>query len=286
MSVWTLGTGATAKSWVSPCGITHRAALRRVVWIVRSFIAVRLLLGCAVFAIAGFFAVRFPNTPGTTTGSLVSTVAIALPAFFAFFRRFGVRRSVPVLLALSFLGFAVELMGVVTGFPYGEFSYAEKLGPRIGGLVPSTLPLSWVPLVLGAVAATERVERPDSRLRWLSWGVAAAVLLVAFDGVLDPGAAHLGFWVWPTGGPYYGVPLSNYAGWLLSSLAASALLLALAPWGQTQPRAGMLDSTLISLAFWSAVNAVADITVPALLGVALFAFMLWRRIVLQLTLSV
>ncbi len=286
MSVWTLGTGATAKSWVSPCGITHRAALRRVVWIVRSFIAVRLLLGCAVFAIAGFFAVRFPDTPGTTTGSLVSTVAIALPAFVAFFQRFGVRRTVLVLVGLSFLGFAVELMGVVTGFPYGEFSYAAKLGPRIGGLVPWTLPLSWVPLVLGAVAATERVERPDSWLRWLSWGVAAALLLVAFDGVLDPGAAHLGFWVWPTGGAYYGVPLSNYAGWLLSSLAASALLLVLAPWGQTQPRAGMLDSALISLAFWSAVNAVAGLAVPALLGVALFAFILWRRSVLQPTLSV
>ncbi len=146
--------------------------------------------------------------------------------------------------------------------------------------------MSWVPLVLGAVAATERVERPDSWLRWLSWGVAAALLLVAFDGVLDPGAAHLGFWVWSTGGAYYGVPLSNYAGWMLSSLAASALLLVLAPWGQTQPRAGVLDSTLISLAFWSAVNAVAGITVPALLGVALFAYMLWRRSVLQPTLLV
>jgi putative membrane protein len=177
-------------------------------------------------------------------------------------------------------------MGVVTGFPYGEFSYAAKLGPRIGGLVPWTLPVSWVPLVLGAVAATERVDRPNSQLHWLSWGAAAALLLVAFDGVLDPGAAHLGFWVWPTGGAYYGVPLSNYAGWMLSSLAASALLLVLAPWRQTQPLAGMLDSALISLAFWSAVNAVAGITVPALLGVALFAFMLWRRSALQLTRSV
>jgi len=252
----------------------------------RSLIPVRLLFWCVVFAIAAYFAVRFPDTPGTTTGSLVSTVAIALPALLAFVQRFGARRAIPVLVTLSLLGFTVELTGVVTGFPYGEFSYGPKLGPRIGGLVPWVLPLSWAPLVLGAVAATEPRAQPFSRRRAVGWGLAASLLLVAFDGVLDPGAAHLSFWIWPTGGPYYGVPLSNYAGWLLSSLAATALLLRLAPWERTLPRVAMFDSALIALAFWSTVAAVSGMAVPTVLGVALFVFLVWRRGVLQPTLSV
>ncbi len=235
---------------------------------------------CVVFAVAGFFAVRFPDTPGTTAGSLVSTAAIALPALLAFVRRFGARRAIPTLVALSLLGFAVELIGVASGFPYGEFAYSEKLGPRIGGLVPWILPLSWAPLVLAAVAATEPGPRPTSARRMITWWWAAALLLVAFDGVLDPGAAQLGLWVWPTGGPYYGVPLSNYAGWLLSSLAATALVVRLAPWTLTKRCAAIMDSALISLAFWSAVATVAGLVVPAVLGVALFALLIWRRGVL------
>jgi putative membrane protein len=64
-------------------------------------------------------------------------------------------------------------------------------------------------------------ERAASRpVRLVS--VIAAVL--AMDLVLDPGAVALGFWVYPGGGVYYGVPLSNYAGWVLSATVAVVAL--------------------------------------------------------------
>jgi putative membrane protein len=236
-----------------------------------------LLAFSALFAVAGFFAVRFPNVPGTAAGSLVSTALIALPAFRAFLRRFGLSRALVALAALSIFGFAVEVTGVATGFPYGEFRYGDQLGPKLGGLVPYGLPISWAPLVLGAVAATEPRLRPVSPRVAAGWVLAAAALLVALDGVLDPGAAHLGFWVWPDGGVYFGVPLSNYAGWLLSSALAASLLISLAPWRDTRPAPGMLDSAIVSLAFWSSVALFARLWAPALLGCALFAALLWRR---------
>ncbi len=243
----------------------------------RRYVPPRLIALSALFAVAGFFAVRFPDVPGTAAGSLVSTVLIALPAFFAFFKRFGTRRAMVALGLLSLFGFAVELTGVATGFPYGEFSYSDELGPKIAGLVPYGLPVSWAPLVLGAVAATEPRRRRRSRRSLTGWVLAAALLLVALDGVLDPGAARLGFWVWPHGGVYFGVPLSNYAGWLLSSVLAASLLLALLPWSDTRPVPGMLDSAIISLAFWISVAVFTRLWLPALLGVGLFAFLLWRR---------
>jgi putative membrane protein len=37
---------------------------------------------------------------------------------------------------------------------------------------------------------------------------------------LDPGAVAVGFWAYADGGVYYGVPLSNFAGWVLSGTVA------------------------------------------------------------------
>ena len=235
-----------------------------------------IILGL-IFAATGFLAVRFPDTPGAGVGSLISTLVIALPTLIASWRFLGARTATLSLLALSALGFAVEIIGVTTHFPYGEFHYGDALGPKVAGIVPYALPLSWVPLVLGAVAATKPAVSGGA-LRRILWVLMAAGLLVAIDGVLDPGAARLGLWVWPEGGAYYGVPLSNYAGWLLSSALAAILVLVLGNWWKHAPPAsGLLDSCIVSLAFWTAAALSARPTIPALLGGALIAWLLLRR---------
>lgn len=240
-----------------------------------------LWMAYAAFAVVGLFAARFPDAPGAGMGALVSTVLIALPALGGLVRRFGLIRAGYCVGLLSALGFAVELVGVITGFPYGRFYYSGELGPELGGHVPYILPVSWVPLVLGAVAATEPVGGGRSRLDYAGWVLRAAGLLVLLDGVLDPGAALLGLWVWPTGGAYYGVPASNYLGWLLSSLLAVGLILSLAPWMRTLPVPAMLDSVLIALAFWTAVALANALFVPAVLGLALTVWLASRRAALR-----
>ena len=229
-----------------------------------------LILACALAIGAAFFATRFPDVPGASAGSYVSTFLIALPSAVALVRYLGWRRATLSLLALSTFGYAIETLGVATGFPYGSFYYGEALGPRLAGLVPYLLPVSYAPLVVGAVAA--------------SWGrhvrslhvLTAALLLVLIDGVLDPGAVSLGFWVWPEGGSYYGVPPSNYAGWFLSGVLASAILLATGRW-RSSPPPGLLDSAIISLSFWTGVAALSSMILPTLLGITLSVYLLARR---------
>ena len=243
-----------------------------------------LILACAVFFSAAYFASRFPDVPGAGAGSYVSTFLIALPSCAALFRYLGARRAAISLLALSAFGYVIETTGVATGFPYGRFYYGEALGAKAFGLVPFLLPVSYVPLVIGAVAASWRAAangRPQSAALWT---LRSAVLLVLLDGVLDPGAASLGFWVWPGGGAYYGVPLSNYAGWLLSGVLASALLLAAGRWGNAgrgAPPPGLLDSAIVAASFWIGVATFSGLALPALLGVALLAHLLVRRHSLQ-----
>ncbi len=236
-----------------------------------------LLAASALFFGAAYFTVRFPDTPGAGAGSFVSTLLIAMPSFIALWRFLGLKRAALSLIALSVLGFAVETTGVTTGFPYGTFYYGDSLGPKVAGLVPYLLPLSWVPLVLGSVAAA--APKGKAPQRYVLWALSAAVLLTLVDGVLDPGAASLGFWVWPEGGAYYGVPVANYLGWLLSSMFAAALLLVLGRrrWGRETPPPGLLDSLVVAVAFWAGVSLFSGLFFPAALGGALFLYLLHRR---------
>ena len=201
--------------------------------------------------------------------SYAATIALALPSVVALFGYLGAGRAGLALLALSVFGYAIEGVGVATGLPYGTFYYGDSLGPKLLGLAPYILPVSYVPLVIGAVAAT------GSRSVAL-WILKSALLLTLMDGVLDPGAVSLGFWVWPEGGPYYGVPVSNYLGWILSGALASALLLSVGRW-DSQPLPGLLDSAIVAVAFWTGVAVFSLLPVPALLGAALFAYLLHRR---------
>ena len=229
-----------------------------------------LILACVLALLAALFVVRFPDLPGASIGSYVSTFLIALPSMIALFGYLGPSRATLSLLALSAFAYAIESLGVATGFPYGRFFYGDALGPKVAGLVPLLLPLSYAPLVIGALAATwGGASRPLHVAK-------ATLLLVWMDAVLDPGATSLAFWVWPEGGAYFGVPPSNFAGWLLSGTLAATLLLTTGRWSRA-PTPALLDSALISTAFWTAVAAFSGLPIPALLGAALFTFLLARR---------
>ncbi|CAN5729132.1 carotenoid biosynthesis protein [soil metagenome] len=229
-----------------------------------------LILACALSLVAAYFAVRYPDIKGASVGSYVSTLLIALPSAVALFRYLGPRSATLSLLALSIFGYAIEAIGVATGFPYGTFYYGDALGPRLAGIVPLLLPLSYAPLVIGAVVAAW-----GTRLRLLHV-LYATLLLVWMDAILDPGATSLGFWVWPGGGAYYGVPISNYAGWLLSGAIATTLLLVAGRWSEP-PGPTLLDSATIATTFWTGVAVLSGMVVPALLGALLLAYLLARR---------
>lgn len=233
----------------------------------------RLLQFSAAFFVLSFFPVYLSDFAGSGFSgfaSLLTPFLMALPAIVGLFLYLGSLRAGLSLLALTAFAYAIETIGVVTGFPYGSFYYGDALGPKVLGGAPFLLPVTYLPLVVGAVAATW-----GSRGR-ISHIIAAAVLLTLIDGVLDPGAAALGFWVWLDGGPYYGVPLVNYLGWLLSGILAAGIALSVGRWRQP-PLPIMLDSAIVVVAFWTGVAVFTFLPVPALLGAGLFAYLIQRR---------
>ena len=90
------------------------------------------------------------------------------------------------------------------------------------GEVPLALPLFFIPLVLNAYLLTLLVlgDWAESPLVRVPTAIAA---VVAIDLVLDPAAVAIGFWAFESGA-YYGVPLSNYVGWIISGSVAVVLV--------------------------------------------------------------
>jgi uncharacterized membrane protein len=119
------------------------------------------------------------------------------------------------------LGFGAELLGVATGRPFGHYTYSDKLGPRIGG-VPLAAGAAWAMMarpswVVAGLACGGR--RPRRALRV----ALAAGALTAWDVFLDPRMAREGYWSWPGGGRYEGIPASNFAGWLMTGAGVFAV---------------------------------------------------------------
>lgn len=117
------------------------------------------------------------------------------------------------------IGFASEVIGVQTGFPFGSYRYTPVLGPAILG-VPLVLTAAWlvlVALVQGVVGrrVTNRVHRM----------LAGAAAMTTVDLLIDPLAAGpLGYWTWSASGAWFGIPGSNFAGWFgVSALIFLAL---------------------------------------------------------------
>jgi uncharacterized membrane protein len=184
------------------------------------------------------YGIRRPRPPARATRRLVllmlaTSVAEALQAR-------GWRRGVPPVAAAGAIGFAAELAGVATGRPFGRYRYSEKLGPRIAG-VPPLAAAAWGLMARPAWAVAGRISRRTSRRVPL-----AAAALTAWDVFLDPRMARDGYWTWPGGGRYEGVPASNFAGWLATSLAVFAA------WARLDPDdGGAGDGGAVALYAWT-----------------------------------
>jgi putative membrane protein len=160
----------------------------------------------------------------------------------------GARRGVALAAWPAAAGFAAEVVGVASGRPFGHYAYTDKLGPRVAG-VPILAAAAWSMMARPAwVAAGWTTTRATARV------ALAAAGLTAWDVYLDPRMVAEGYWVWPKGGRYEGVPASNFAGWYGVGIVVFAGLAAL-----DRGPVGAVDDGALFLYAWTWVGeAVAN----------------------------
>jgi uncharacterized membrane protein len=152
---------------------------------------------------------------------------IRRPYVFAFLASFlvigilnrGVTRTVLLLIVGFIVAFLSEWCSIRWGFPYGDYLYIYQAleGEWLWGGVPVWDSLSYPFL---AYAGYETA----SFLGWKWKTLGGAFLMTLADVVIDPIAVRGDQWFlgkiyfYPESGIYFGVPLSNFAGWFLVGL--------------------------------------------------------------------
>jgi putative membrane protein len=168
------------------------------------------------------------------------------------------RRALAALGLLTVYSYGIEYVGTTTGWPYGSFVYGIDLGPMLLGKVPLGLPVFFFPLVLNSYLLCLLLLGDRAR-RWFVRLPVVIAAVLAVDLVLDPGAVALGFWLYDPVGAYYGVPWSNYAGWVLSATVAVGLFDVAFDRRALLDRVDrcefMLDDLVSFVILWGAINA-------------------------------
>jgi uncharacterized membrane protein len=113
-------------------------------------------------------------------------------------RKFGIFAA-----AVFALGFLVEVLGVKTGWPFGEYRYGQALGLQLAE-VPLLIGLNWLLLTYcSGLVITGLVRNHLARI------FVAAALMVAMDYLIEPVAVKFDFWSWD----HHQIPIGNYLGW-------------------------------------------------------------------------
>ncbi|OWV10097.1 hypothetical protein B5D80_07295 [Micromonospora wenchangensis] len=218
----------------------------------------------------------YPLSTGVTRARLtVATVVLGylLAVGHALLTR-GPRTAAALVAVATGGGFAIEALGVATGFPFGSYDYSGELGPKLAG-VPLIIPLAWTWMAWPAWLAAVRLTTPAARtpaartpavrtpaVRTPAGHVGrvalATVGLAGWDLFLDPQMVAEGYWVWRDATPALpglpGIPVSNYLGWLLFAVLLMSALRPLA--GPAVAVTGSRDAPMFALYLWTYFSSV------------------------------
>ncbi|MFF5172057.1 carotenoid biosynthesis protein [Micromonospora sp. NPDC000089] len=208
----------------------------------------------ALLAVLVLAQICYPLTTGDTRARLtVATVVLGylLSVGHALLSR-GPRTAAALVAVATGGGFAIEALGVATGFPFGSYDYSGELGPKLAG-VPLIIPLAWTWMAWPAwLAAVRLTGSTAGRIALATLGLAT------WDLFLDPQMVAEGYWIWRDATPALpglpGIPVSNYLGWALFAVLLMSALRPLAgpPVGHTDGR----DAPMFALYLWTYFSSV------------------------------
>ncbi len=139
----------------------------------------------------------------------------------------GWRRALAFFTATAFIGFAFEYVGVKTGVIFGRYYYTDVLGWKILGTVAWPIPFAYFMVLYPSTMMANLAIHGTPVTRKLHWGwslfaaLLAGLIMSAWDLTMDPYMSlQQKAWIWIDGGPYFGIPFRNFAGWVLTTFTA------------------------------------------------------------------
>lgn len=174
--------------------------------------------------IAFYAAARFLQVfPGRVPMLAVVALHVLPPAVFALIHGailYRIRGIVTFILLCLVIGNIFENLSIRTGFPFGHYYFTDLMGPKLF-LVPVLLGLAYVGMAYLSWTLSSLIlggrGSPLAGSRVVTLPLMASFVMVAWDLSQDPvWSTILHAWIWPQGGAYLGVPVSNFLGWYLA----------------------------------------------------------------------
>jgi len=148
-------------------------------------------------------------------------VTLVSSAFIIFHAsaRYGIKRVAVFFLITFLVSWSYENISVVSGFPFGNYHYSDKLGIKLLYVPIIIMPayfgtgyLSWTI----AQILLNKYKNDGSFSDMFFVPFLASFVMVMWDLMMDPYMSTIrGNWVWENGGAYFGVPFVNFMGWFL-----------------------------------------------------------------------
>jgi putative membrane protein len=199
-------------------------------------------LGLAVATVAVQIACPLLGGEALRTATIAAVLLFAAASVAHAAARYGPPGAARLLAVAGGAGFLAEAAGVATGVPFGTYHYAGSLGPELLG-VPLVVPLAWAMMAYPCLLLGRRLGR-----RRVARVALAAWTLAAWDLCLDPQMVADGHWAWSHPAPALpgvpGIPLTNFAGWLLVATVIVLLLDRALP-GSARPVAPVAPALLL-----------------------------------------
>jgi len=215
----------------------------------------RLIALAISWALIGIWAMTSAMTAGTPADELPAGIALFyfVAAMFHACAAVGAKRAAKLVSAALLIALFAEVLSVHSGFPFGAHQHAAAMGPKFAG-APVRLILDWFGIAWPAWLISRLAigtDQGDSAI----WSQVATALLTALivTGADSAGVAIAstirGYWAYDQPGGFFGVPLTDLGGSILTGFAIGLALSFLAQPKRLPPRSAGLFWALAP-AFW------------------------------------
>ncbi|MFZ5364026.1 MAG: carotenoid biosynthesis protein [Patescibacteria group bacterium] len=144
------------------------------------------------------------------------------------FSKFGIRNAIIFLILVLFVSLGAEFIGANLANNFeGYYQYSDFLGWKFLN-IPLLIIFMWTAIIYLSYQVSEhitnfRFTKQTHFLQkfWVSFWCAllTSLIVVAWDFALEPLAIGMGWWSWLRPGEYFGVPISNFLGWMAISFS-------------------------------------------------------------------
>lgn len=124
------------------------------------------------------------------------------------------KKIVLTIITIALLGLGIEIIGINTGVPFGDYTYSSVLGIQLYG-TPILIGVNWLMLVYSSVMIMHQFISTI----WLK-ALLASLLMVLLDIFIEPVAIDWNMWTWKM----TSVPVQNYITWGIAAFIFSLIL--------------------------------------------------------------